>query len=105
MSEQLTAQEAAWLDELTPRVLDFKQNWQGWPADEREAELSAMCELAEGLHRSLESRGLEPQHSKTVTANRAADVQHSFYFNLHALEDLIGFTGTMKRPGSQASTM
>ena len=98
MAEQLTAQEAAWLDELRPQVLEFKQNWQEWPAERRQTALGKMCNIAQQLHDSLKSRGLEPTHSKLLKQRRATDTQNPFYFNLHALEDLIGIVGRMDRP-------
>jgi len=98
MAEQLTTQEAAWFDELLPQVLEFKHNWQEWPAERRQTALGEMCNIAQQLHDSLKSRGLEPQHSQTMIDNRATDTQNPFYFNLHALEDLIGIVGRMDRP-------
>lgn len=98
MSNQLTVQEAAWLDDLTPRLLDFKQNWQSQTVEWRQEKLSEMCKIAELLHDSLKRRGMEPRHSQTMIDNRAADTQHSFYFNLHALEDLVAIVGRMSRP-------
>lgn len=105
MPSSLTVQEAAWLDQLTPRVLDFKQNWQAWPTEQRREAIGEMCQLADKLHASLKDRGLEPQHSQNMIATRAAAKPEPFYCNLHALEDLIAIVNGLRLSPNQDITM
>lgn len=105
MPDHLTEQESAWLDELIPRVSDFKQNWQSLSGEHREVALGEMCQVADQLHASLKSRGLEPQHARVVVDNRALDKEHSFYFNLHALEGLVALASNLKCLGDRSVRM
>jgi predicted ATPase len=105
MTDGLTPQEAAWLDQLKPRVWDFKQNWEQWPAERRQAALREMCQVAELLHASLKTRGLEPRHSKHMIDNRAREKQKPFYFNLHALEDLMSIVTALEVSTGRDTTM
>lgn len=89
MANQLTEQETAWFEELKPLLSDFKENWQHWSVERCRDALGKMCQNAEELHNSLKARGWEPVHSPKMMENRAKDDRDPFYFNLHALEDLV----------------